>query len=95
MEVWDRGLGTVESYPLAIGRARRQLALGDDVSLVDADEEARLGRRRRHCGSRAGSADLQRTNSNKSNQKYKEPGEEVSDLHSGGTEGELRRKAEL
>ena len=30
-------LGT--AYPLAVGRAWRQLALGDDVALVDADEE--------------------------------------------------------
>ena len=27
------------AYPLAVGRAWRQLALGDDVSLVDAHEE--------------------------------------------------------
>lgn len=31
-----------------MGRARRQLALGDDMALVDAHEEARLRLRRRH-----------------------------------------------
>ena len=31
-----------------MGRARRQLALGDDMALVDAHEEAGLGLRRRH-----------------------------------------------
>ena len=40
--------GTEEAYPLAVGRARRQLALGDDVALVDAHEEAGLRLRRRH-----------------------------------------------
>ena len=34
--------------PLAMGRAQRQLALGDDMALVDAHEEARLWLRRRH-----------------------------------------------
>jgi hypothetical protein len=36
------------AYPLAVGRAQRQLALGDDMALVDAHEEARLRLRRRH-----------------------------------------------
>jgi hypothetical protein len=31
-----------------VGRAQRQLALGDDMALVDAHEEARLRLRRRH-----------------------------------------------
>ena len=31
-----------------MGRAQRQLALGDDMALVDAHEEAGLGLRRRH-----------------------------------------------
>ena len=31
-----------------MGREQRQLALGDDMALVDAHEEAGLGLRRRH-----------------------------------------------
>jgi hypothetical protein len=65
--VRDRRLRNGCSYPLAVGRAKRQLALGDNVSLVYADEETWLGLRRCHGRSRASSADLKRMQSKKPN----------------------------
>jgi hypothetical protein len=86
--VRDRGLRIGESYLLAVGRARRQLALGDDMSLVYADEKARLGLRRRHGGYRSSAV----TQSNKSNKMNTEQGDEARELQYGA---EMRRETGL